>query len=116
MARRVWADTWIYPTLQDLCAALSPLVQVPPNAELWFDVSDMPILREDAKDAADIMQLEATTVTTLVKEGFTAESAVAATKARDVSSAEAFGACVGAVAASGHAGAATERCAGRAQR
>jgi phage portal protein BeeE len=85
MARRIWADTWIYPTLQDMCQALAPLVNVPSDAELWYDTADMPILREDAKDAADIAQTNAVTITAYVKEGFTPESAVAATIGRDES-------------------------------
>jgi phage portal protein BeeE len=85
MARRIWADTWVYPTLQDICQALAPLVDVPSDAELWYDTADMPILREDAKDAADIAQTNAVTITTYVKDGFTPESAVAATIGRDES-------------------------------
>lgn len=84
MARRIWADTWVYPSLQDLAASLAPLVNVPDDAELWFDVADMPILREDAQDAANISLTQAQTVTTLVKEGFTPESAIAATNAQDM--------------------------------
>lgn len=78
MARRMFADTWVYPSLQDLCASLAPLVRVPADADLWFDTSDMPLLREDAKDAAEITQIQAATISGLVKEGFTWESAVAA--------------------------------------
>ncbi|HEY9418384.1 MAG TPA: phage portal protein [Pseudonocardia sp.] len=78
MARRIFADSWIYPSLQDLAAALAPLLRVPPDAELWFDTSDMPLLREDAKDAAEITQIQASTIANLVKEGFEPESAKAA--------------------------------------
>jgi hypothetical protein len=78
MARRIWGDTWIYPTLQDMCGALAPLVKVPSGAELWFDTADMPILREDARDAADIEAVKAATIAGLVKEGFTPESSIAA--------------------------------------
>jgi phage portal protein BeeE len=78
MARRIWADGWIYPTLQDLAAALAPLVRVPADAELWTDTADMPMLREDAKDAAEITEIQARTIGGLVKEGFTAPTAVAA--------------------------------------
>lgn len=85
MARRIFADTWVYPTLQDLSAALAPLVRVPSDAELWFDTADMPLLREDGKDAADIEQIKATTITQYVREGFTAESAIAAVRGQDVS-------------------------------
>lgn len=84
MARRIWADTWIYPTLQDLSACLSTIIKVPSDAELWFDVTDMPILREDAKDAADIEHVKMQGITQYVREGFTAESAVAAVHAQDV--------------------------------
>lgn len=85
MARRIFADTWVYPTLQDLAAALSPLVRVPPDAELWFDVADMPLLREDGKDAAEIEAIKAETITKYVREGFTADSAIAAVRGQDVS-------------------------------
>ena len=84
-ARRNFADTWVYPVLQDLADSLAPVVKVPADAELWFDMADMPILREDAKDAADIEAVKATTITMYVKEGFTAESAVAAVAGQDVS-------------------------------
>ena len=85
MARRIMADTWIYPSLQDLTNSLAPVVTVPADAELWFDTADMPILREDARDAADIEQVKAVTITTYVKEGFTPDSAVAAVRGQDVS-------------------------------
>jgi phage portal protein BeeE len=83
-ARRSFADTWVYPSLQDLAASLAPLVTVPDDAELWFDVSDIPLLREDAKDAAEITSIQAATIGNLVKEGFTAESAKAAVKGQDM--------------------------------
>jgi phage portal protein BeeE len=84
MARRIFADTWVYPTLQDLAAALAPMVHVPSDADLWFDTSDMPILREDARDAADIEMVKQTTIVGYVREGFTPESAVAAVNAQDI--------------------------------
>lgn len=85
MARRIFADGWIYPTLQDLCAAVSTIVRVPGDAELWFDTADMPLLREDAKDAAEITQVQAMTIANLVKEGFTPESAKVAVMGNDMS-------------------------------
>jgi phage portal protein BeeE len=83
-SRRNFADTWVYPTLQDLAASLAAVVKVPADAELWFDPADMPILREDAKDAADIEAIKATTITAYVKEGFTPESAIAAVRGQDI--------------------------------
>jgi phage portal protein BeeE len=83
-ARRSFADTWVYPTLQDLAASLSPLVQVPADAELWFDTTDIPLLREDAKDAVDIEQTKASTIVALVNGGFEWKSAVAAVMGQDM--------------------------------
>lgn len=83
-ARRVFGDTWVYPNLQDLSSSMAPIVKVPNDAELWFDTADMPILREDGKDAAEIEQVKATTITMYVREGFTPESAVAAVDGQDV--------------------------------
>lgn len=84
-ARRMFADSFVYPTLQDAARALAPLVQVPDDSELWTDVVDMPMLREDAKDAAEIEQIKAATIGGLVKDGFTPESAVAAVMGQNMS-------------------------------
>jgi hypothetical protein len=83
-ARRMFADSWIFPTLQNLASTLAPLVQVPADAELWYDTRDMPVLREDAKDAAEIEQVKANTITALVKDGFSPESAIAAVMTQDM--------------------------------
>lgn len=85
MARRMFADTWVYPTLQDLAAALSPLVDVPSDAELWTDTGDMPLLREDGKDAAEIQQTQAVTLRQYIETGFDPDSAVKALLAGDIS-------------------------------
>ena len=85
MTRRIFSDTWVYPALQDVASSLASIVNVPADAELWFDTADMPILREDAKDAADIEAIKADTINGYVKEGFTPESAIAAVRAQDVS-------------------------------
>lgn len=77
MARRIFSDGWVHPTLQDLCGALSTIVDVPSGAELWFDTADMPLLREDAKDAAEINQATAATLRQLVDGGFDPAAAVA---------------------------------------
>lgn len=83
--RRSFADTWVYPTLQDLAASLSPIVKVPSDAELWFDVADIPLLREDAKDAAEIESIKAATIRQLVDGGFEPTSVIAAVQGQDIS-------------------------------
>lgn len=84
MARRIWADSWIYPTLQDLAGSMAPLVRVPSDAELWFDTVDMPILREDAKDAAEIVQIKIASAASGISAGFDPSSVVAAVDAGDI--------------------------------
>lgn len=77
-ARRNLADGWMYPTLQDMCGALSPIIDKPnEQAELWFDTLDMPFVREDEKDAADIRSTDAQTLKALVDAGYDPDAAVA---------------------------------------
>lgn len=83
-ARRVLADSWLHPSLADLCAALQKLVRVPEKAELWYD-PDIPFLREDAKEHADTQALEAQTIRTLVEAGYDPVSVVEALVADDYS-------------------------------
>lgn len=83
-SRRLFADTWVYPTLMDLCAALANVVDVPSDAELWFDVADIPLLREDEKDAAEIARIEVASIRQLVDSGFVPDTAIAAVTRRDM--------------------------------
>lgn len=85
MARRVFGDIWVYPTLQDAAGSLAPLVDVPRDAELWYDTTDIPLLREDAKDAAEIQQIRAITIRQLIDGGFEPVSVIAAVQAQDMS-------------------------------
>lgn len=76
-ARRNFADG----TLQDLwigvCAALETVVRPPtPQTRLWLDKSQIPFLREDAKDIADIQSRQAQAVRTLIDAGFNPDAAV----------------------------------------
>jgi phage portal protein BeeE len=85
MAQRSFTDSWLMPTLQDMCAALAPIVDVPTGAELWFDPTDVGLMREDSTAAAQINEIQARTITILVREGFTAESSIAAVVQQDMS-------------------------------
>jgi phage portal protein BeeE len=91
MARRIFADSWVYPTLRSMAGSLAPLISIPSDSELWFDVTDVPLLREDAKDAAEITEIQARTITGLVKEGFTPETAKAAVVGGDMNLLEHLG-------------------------
>jgi phage portal protein BeeE len=74
--RRLFADTWVFPQLQSMCAALGTIIDVPTPAELWTDTSDMPLLREDGKDAAEIDQVKATAIKTLIDSGMEPKTAI----------------------------------------
>lgn len=82
-ARRIVADRTLRPLWRSACAALAPIIDVPPDAELWFDEKDISFLQEDRKDAADIQLLVAQTIRQYVDAGFEADSAVAAAVTQD---------------------------------
>jgi len=83
-ARRQTADIEFAHLWGNVAASLEVLVPPPPSSRLRIDTRDIPFLREDEKDAAEIEQLRQTTITGYVKEGFTAKSSVAAVDAQDV--------------------------------
>jgi hypothetical protein len=82
-ARRLFADRTMRWLWKEACASLQRIVTVPPRTRLWWDERQISFLREDQKDAADIQATEAGTITVLVREGFTPESAVAAVMTED---------------------------------
>lgn len=84
-ARRRFADGTLRPLWRNAAGSLASLLTVPDLAELWYDDRDISFLQEDRKDAAEIFQIEASTIGGLVREGFTADSAKAATRAGDSS-------------------------------
>jgi hypothetical protein len=79
-ARRLWVDTWFSAAMQSLCAATETAFAPLPGTEMWFDPADVLILQEDAKDAADIMAVNATALQALDAAGYQADAAVAAVR------------------------------------
>lgn len=51
---------------------------------LWYDARDVPLLREDAKEAAEISEIQARTIRTYVDGGYTPDSARRAVIANDL--------------------------------
>lgn len=82
-ARRAFADMTLRPLWRSAAAALSPIVEVPPGARLWYDDRDIAFLHEDRKEAAETQSMQATTMSTLVNAGYTPESVIAAVDAED---------------------------------
>jgi phage portal protein BeeE len=84
-AMRRFADITMRPLWRSACAALAQLVTVPPNARLWFDVSDISALRQGEQEQADTMLVVAKAIAELVVVHFTPKSAVSAVTAGDMS-------------------------------
>jgi hypothetical protein len=86
-ARRNFTDTILMPLWGSACAALQTIVKPPSGgpARLWYDIRDIPFLKEDQKDAATILQQGAATMAELIMNGAVPESAQAAVVANDFS-------------------------------
>lgn len=69
-AVRRFGDGTMHELWQNFCGSTAHLVSTPSDAELWFDSRDVPFLRQDAKDAAEVAQFEAQTIRTLIEAGF----------------------------------------------
>jgi phage portal protein BeeE len=82
-ARRRFGDGTMQHLWSNAAASLEPILFPPNGANLWYDTTGIPFLREDAKDAAVIQSSQAVTITQLVNGGFTADSAVKAVLASD---------------------------------
>ena len=75
-ARRLFAESTIHPLWANAAGSLAAILPSPgPDARLWYDADDIPFLREDEKDAAEITAIRANTLASLLSAGFTPESA-----------------------------------------
>lgn len=84
-ARRRLADGTAHPLWQNIAGSMERVVPPPSSSSrLWYDATDVPFLREDEADAANIAAVRASTVNTYVAAGFTPESAVQAVDSGDI--------------------------------
>ncbi|PWK81717.1 phage portal protein BeeE [Lentzea atacamensis] len=83
-ARRKMGDHWARPQWRSVCAALEPILRRPDNARLWYDDRDIAFLREDEKDAAEILSQKMLTIESGVRSGYTPESVVDAVDSGDL--------------------------------
>lgn len=83
-ARRALADGTMRPLWRNAAGSLETIVRVPSGAELWYDASDVAFLQEDMKDAAEVSQLKATAMKTLVDAGYKPETVVDAVESGDL--------------------------------
>jgi len=83
-ARRLLADNTMHPLWMNAAGSMQQILSAPPGTRLWYDARDVPFLREDAKDQAEIQGLEARTRRTYLDAGYTADSVKAAMAAGDM--------------------------------
>lgn len=83
-ARRRMADATAHPLWQNAAGSLAPLVTSSASAprgvrdgsvRLWYDARDVPFLREDEKDTAQIQFVRAQTLRQWIDAGYTPDSA-----------------------------------------
>lgn len=84
-ARRSFADGTMRPLWRLASAALAKFTQVPPDARLWYDAHDIPFLRDDEGDRAEVQSRQAQTIRTLVDAGYNPDDVVRAVQAEDFS-------------------------------
>lgn len=77
-ARRRFADMTLHPLWQNAAGSLQQIIPRPPGSRLWYDGRDVPLLREDAKEAAEIQEAQARTIRELLDAGWKPETVQAA--------------------------------------
>ncbi|NNF68443.1 MAG: phage portal protein [Acidimicrobiia bacterium] len=76
MTRRAWGDTWFVPYAESMMAAVEPILDKPNRAEsLTFDPTRVMFLQEDVTEQSQVRANDASTITQLVRDGYTPESA-----------------------------------------
>jgi len=83
-AKRAYVDGTIRPDWGDLFACLQTLITPPNGSRLWYDDRDVPYLREDQKDQAEIVSAKATAIQNLLTAGFEPDAVIEAVETGDM--------------------------------
>jgi phage portal protein BeeE len=83
-ARRRFADGTMRPLWREVCGSLANILNMPPGAELWYDDSDIPALKEDIQDKAAERKENAIAMNNLISAGWDADAIVAYIDSDDV--------------------------------
>lgn len=87
-AKRQFADMTLRPLWRSAAGSLEKFAPPPAGARrarLWYDDRDVEFLKEDQKDAAEILQTNASTVKQLVDAGYEPDAVIDAVEAGDLS-------------------------------
>ena len=82
-AMRRFADLTMRPLWRNACGSLERIIRVPGESELWYDDRDIPALKDDIKDAAEVRAADAGAMRQLIDAGWEPDSVVAAVNAGD---------------------------------
>lgn len=86
-ARRRFADGTMHPLWANSSGSfehlVAPAAGLSPAVRLWYDATDVPFLREDRKDAAEIQGLQSRTIRALLDAGYKPQSVQRAVQAED---------------------------------
>jgi hypothetical protein len=74
-ARRRFADNTMRPLWRNMAGSLETLVPPPDGSRLWYDDRDIQALAEDAMDLAEVRSRNALTIESLIRGGFTPDTA-----------------------------------------
>jgi phage portal protein BeeE len=81
---RRFADLTMRPLWRNACGSFERIIAVPTASELWYDDRDIPALKDDIKDYAEVQSLQATAVRQYVDAGFDPDAVVDAINAGDL--------------------------------
>lgn len=77
LAMRRFADLTMRPLWRSFCGAIASIIDVPEDAELWYDDRDIPALKEDIEKRADVQSKQAAAARQAVDGGWEPDSIVA---------------------------------------
>ncbi len=83
-ARRSTADILLHPLWVSAAGALGKVLPVQSGARLWYDARDIPFLREDAKDDAEIRATDAGAIRQLIDAGYEPDAVIDAITSGDI--------------------------------
>ena len=81
---RRFADLTMRPLWRDAFGSLASILSVPTGAELWYSDADIPALKDDIKDAAEVQALQAQAIRQYVDAGYDPATVVDAVNAGDL--------------------------------
>jgi hypothetical protein len=71
---RRFADLFARPNWRNMAGSLANIIDVPSDAEMWYYDRDIPALKDDIRDAAEVQSAQSASIRNLIDSGWEAES------------------------------------------